>query len=290
MPEPYGPAPESDPGASSRPKIPDSVSIAVELWVVVIVGQIVALFAQTGTFVDMIRDQVRAAPQEGVPPEQVDFMTSSGFVIGVLVVTSLFLTAITALVVWFTRKGYNWARVVLSAMGVYVVVSLLFSLFGDTSPVWAMIPQVISGVAALGATVLLMRGDSETYCRAMAQARKPQPVHPPTPPYPYGQNPYGQNPYGQNLYGQNPYSQNPYERNPYGQNPYGQNPYGRSPYDPNPHGENTPYGDSEHRDERVGPHPEKPHSEPVHLEKPRPENLRPENSGSENQNEGPKNQ
>ncbi|UPG69151.1 hypothetical protein [Gordonia hongkongensis] len=236
MSAPYDPA--SDPGAPSRPKIPDSVSIAVELWVVVIVGQIVAMFAQTGTFVDMIREQVDSTSQEGIPPEQIDFMTSSGFVVGVLVVTSLFLTAITALVVWFTRKGYNWARIVLSAMGVYVVVSLLFSLFGDTSPAWAMIPQVISGVAALGATVLLMRGDSERYCREMAAARKPQPIHPPAPPYPYGHSPYGQNPYG---------------HNPYGQNPYGQNPYGQNPDQQNPYGENRPYGDSEHRGENEGP-------------------------------------
>jgi hypothetical protein len=252
MSAPYDPAsdPASDPGAPSRPKIPDSVSIAVELWVVVIVGQIVAMFAQTGTFVEMIRDQVSSAPQEGVPPEQIDFMTSSGFVVGVLVVTSLFLTAITALVVWFTRKGYNWARIVLSAMGVYVVVSLLFSLFGgDTSPAWAMVPQVISGVAALGATVLLMRGDSEKYCREMAAARKPQPVHPPSPPYPYGQNPYGQNPYGQNPYGQN-----------------------------------RPYGDSDHRG-APGPYSDDARSEPVHLDKPHPENR-----GTDTQNEGPKNQ
>ncbi|WP_431839881.1 hypothetical protein [Gordonia hongkongensis] len=258
MSAPYDPA--SVPGAPSRPKIPDSVSIAVELWVVVIVGQIVAMFAQTGTFVDMIRDQVSSAPQEGVPPEQIDFMTSSGFVVGVLVVTSLFLTAITALVVWFTRKGYNWARIVLSAMGVYVVVSLLFSLFGgDTSPAWAMVPQVISGVAALGATVLLMRGDSEKYCREMAAARKPQPVHPPSPPYPYGQNPYGQNPYGQNPYGQNPYGQNPYVQN-------------------------RPYVDSDHRG-APGPYSDDARSEPVHLDKPHPENR-----GTDNQNEGPKNQ
>ncbi|GAC54504.1 hypothetical protein [Gordonia amicalis] len=193
---------ESD--AELRPRIPDSISIAVELWAVVVVGQVVALFAQTGTFVDLVRDQVRDNPPNGVSEDQLQFMTSSGFVIGILVAMSVFLTAITALVVWFTRKGYNWARIVLGAMGVYIVVNLVFSLFGDTDPAWAMVPLVISGVAALGATVLLMRADSEKYCRRMAEERKPRPVPPPAPPYPYGQNPYGQNPYGQYPYGQNP--------------------------------------------------------------------------------------
>ncbi|MBD0861874.1 hypothetical protein IA539_11705 [Gordonia sp. zg691] len=257
-----------DPFESSKPKIPDSVSIAVELWVAVVVGQIVALFAQTGTFVDTVRDQVRSAPPEGVTSDQLEFMTSSGFVVGVLVAMSVFLTAITALIVWFTRKGYNWARIVLSAMGVYVAVSLLFSLFaGNTSPAWAMVPLVISGVAALGATVLLMRGDSETYCRTMAAARKPQPVLPSSTPYPGapGQNPYGQNPYGQNPYGQNPYGQNPYGQNPYGQNPYGQNPYGRSGT-PSQHAAppgDSPYGDSEHREKDASErHPDSPSEGP----------------------------
>lgn len=228
----------SDPDAQQRPAIPDSISIAVELWVVVVVGQIVALFAQTGTSVDMVRDQIRDNPQQGVSEDQLQFMTSSGFVVGVLVAMSVFLTAITALVVWFTRKGYNWARIVLGAMGVYIVVNLVFSLFGDTEPAWAMVPLVISGVAALGATVLSMRGDSEKYCRRMAEERKPRPVPPAAARYPYGQNSYGQNPDGQNPYGQNPYGQNPYGQGPYGQNPYGDNPYGQGPYGQNPYGHN----------------------------------------------------
>lgn len=256
----------SEPDARQRPTIPDSISIAVELWVVVVVGQIVALFAQTGTFVDLVRDQVRDNPQQGLSADQMQFMTSSGFVIGLLAAMSVFLTAITALVVWFTRKGYNWARIVLGAMGVYIVVNLLFLLFGSTDPAWATVPLVISGVAALGATVLLMRGDSEKYCRRMAEERKPRPVPPAAPPYPYGQNPYGQNPYGTDPYGQNPYGQDAYGQNPYGQNPYGHSP-SPAPHEPtpNPYGSasqpgtrsaGTPYGDSSSVDAARGGTPD----------------------------------
>lgn len=277
----------SGPDAEPRPTIPDSISIAVELWVVVVVGQIVALFAQTGTFVDLVRDQIRTNPQQGVSEDQLQFMTSSGFVIGVLVAMSVFLTAITALVVWFTRKGYNWARIVLGAMGVYIVVNLLFSLFGDTDPAWAMVPLVISGVAALGATVLLMRGDSEKYCRRMAEERKPRSVPPATPQYPYSEYPYGQNPYGTNPYGQGNHGPGPYGQNPYGQNPYGQNPYGHSPSPaphettPDPYGSpsqpgaqsgDSPYGDSSSGADRGGT----------------PDLRKPENPDPDS--EGPKNQ
>lgn len=246
----------SEADAHQRPTIPDSISIAVELWVVVVVGQIVALFAQTGTFVDMVRDQIRANPQEGVSADQLQFMTSSGFVVGVLVAMSVFLTAITALVVWFTRKGYNWARIVLGAMGVYIVVNLVFSLFGDLEPAWAMVPLVISGVAALGATVLLMRGDSEKYCRRMAEERKPRPVPPAAAPYPYGQNPYGQNPYGQDPSGQNPYGQNPYGHNPYPtHHEPTPNPYG-SASEPGTQSAGTPYGDNSPGDAARGGTPD----------------------------------
>ncbi|MBA5845685.1 hypothetical protein [Gordonia amicalis] len=275
---------ESD--AELRPRIPDSISIAVELWAVVVVGQVVALFAQTGTFVDLVRDQVRDNPPNGVSEDQLQFMTSSGFVIGILVAMSVFLTAITALVVWFTRKGYNWARIVLGAMGVYIVVNLVFSLFGDTDPAWAMVPLVISGVAALGATVLLMRADSEKYCRRMAEERKPRPVPPPAPPYPYGQNPYGQNPYGQNPYGQNPYGQNPYGQNPYGQNPYGQYPYGQNPSQPGTQPGDTPYGDSSPEAAARGGSSEAGGAGTPDLRKP--ESPNPENTDSDS--EGPKKQ
>jgi len=180
-----------------------------------------------------IEDPLVVGFTPGLTPEQLETATSAGVIIGILVAMTVALTAVTALIVWLTRKGYNWARIVLGAMGVYIVVDMVFSFFADISPAWAMVPLVIGGVAALGATVLLMKGDSEKYCRRMAQVRKaaktPQPA-----PAVHGPNPYAQNPYTQNPYAQNPYTQNPYGQSPYEQNPYHENPYGQNPHTPNP--------------------------------------------------------
>ena len=188
MSAPIGPLPDDASGAPSRPARPDSVSIASELWLVVVIGQIVAFFAQYQGIADSIREQVHAG-SEGVPANQVTFMTSTPFIVTVLVGVAVVLSVIPLVFVWLARRGYNWARVVVAAMGVYVTVDMIWAFFVGRDPVWAMVPTVLSGVAGLGATILLMRRESDTYCRAMAEFRKPRPVTPPPlyPPHGWGQ-------------------------------------------------------------------------------------------------------
>ncbi|MDL9936105.1 hypothetical protein QSJ18_05075 [Gordonia sp. ABSL1-1] len=180
--------PPGSPGPSTRPTIPDAISIATELWIAVIVGQIVAFIAQYDSVATSIRDQVRDSAGD-LGADQVDLMTSTGFVVGTMVVATVVLSAIPAVFVLLTRAGRNWARIGLAALGVYVAVNALLSLFSDIEPLWAMVPLVISGVAAMAATVILMRPDSAQYCKDMAEFRKPKPpVGYPTP-YPYGSYP-----------------------------------------------------------------------------------------------------
>ncbi|GAA1479638.1 hypothetical protein GCM10009624_00780 [Gordonia sinesedis] len=177
------PRPDDDSaGAGSRPRMPDSVKIATELWIAVIVAQTVAFFARYPTMRDLWDRQVVREVQAGAPAAQVDMMSSAWILIATMIIIVVIPVAVSVTVVFFTRRGYNWARLVLGAMGIYVFLSLLFGIFGDVEPQWAMIPQVISGVAALGATILLMRRDSDTYCREMAEYRRPKPVTPAYPP------------------------------------------------------------------------------------------------------------
>lgn len=153
----------------------------------VVIGQIVAFFAQYQGIADSIREQVHAS-SEGVPADQITFMTSTPFIVTVLVGVAVVLSVIPLIFVWLARRGYNWARVVVAAMGVYVTVDMIWAFFVGRDPVWAMVPTVLSGVAGLGATILLMRSESDKYCRAMAEFRKPRPVAPPLPypPAPHG--------------------------------------------------------------------------------------------------------
>ncbi|MFW0785998.1 hypothetical protein AAFP35_15910 [Gordonia sp. CPCC 206044] len=182
MSAPIHPAPQ--PGVQTdrgeRPKRPDAISIATELWVVVILGQIVALIGQYPALRDSWDRQVRSLPED-TPREEVDLLTSSGTLITVLALLGLALTAVSVMLVLLTRNGHNWARVIIAAVGVFLAVNLVFTLFGDVSPQWVMIPMVLSGVAAIGSSVLLLRRESEQYCRAMAEHRR-RPRFPPGPP------------------------------------------------------------------------------------------------------------
>ncbi|AZG47990.1 hypothetical protein [Gordonia insulae] len=178
MTAPIHPAP-AEPG--TRPARPDAVTIATELWVVVILGQIVAFIGQYPSLRDAWERQVRTLPAD-TPQQQVDMLNSGGTLIVVLSIFAVALTAISAGLVLLTRNGYNWARIVVAAMGVFIAVNLVFTLFGDVEPRWAMIPMVISGVAAIGASVLLLRRESEKYCREMAEHRRRPPQYPTGPP------------------------------------------------------------------------------------------------------------
>lgn len=215
------PPQSADPTSGGRPALADSVRIATELWIVVILAQLVGYFAQYPMMRDTWDRQVRDLPAN-TPREQLDMLSSGWLLTTVLVVVAVVLTALSATVVFFTRRGYNWARLVLGALGVYVFVNLLFAVFGDVSPRWAMIPIVLGGVAAVGATVLLMRRDADTYCREMAEYRKtaksgrsayPAPAYPPQP---YPGQPYPGQPYQGQQYEphQYPTQQDPTQQYP----------------------------------------------------------------------------
>ncbi|MBD0020667.1 hypothetical protein GII33_18740 [Gordonia pseudamarae] len=194
-------------GPAGRPKLADSVSIAVELWVVVIVGQIIAFVGQYQMIRDFVADYVADLPED-TPQSQIDLLSEPSTTVGLMVVVGTVLTVISIGVVLLVRNGYNAARVLLGGMSAYLAVSMVMAFFADMTPGWVMIPVVISGVAALGAAVMLMRGDSYTYCRAMARHRRDK-RNPPRPQMPAsgGYPPYPQGGYPQSGYPQAGYPQ-----------------------------------------------------------------------------------
>ncbi|MGK2317297.1 hypothetical protein [Gordonia rhizosphera] len=193
--------PAGEPGGEQRPKRPDAVTIAAELWAAVILGQIIGFIAQYPTMRDTWDRQIASMPAD-TPKEELDVLTSSALLITVMAVAGVALTVVSVTLVLLTRAGYNWARIVVAAMGVFLAVNAGFMLFGDVSPTWVMIPLVISGVAGIGSSVLLLRRESEQYCRAMTAYRRrpPRPAQPAWPPAGPPNGPYsgygpGQPPY-----------------------------------------------------------------------------------------------
>ena len=73
---------------AGRPKLVESVSIAVELWVVVIVGQIIAFVGQYPMIRDYFADAVADLPKD-TPQDQIDLLSASSTIIGVMVVVGV---------------------------------------------------------------------------------------------------------------------------------------------------------------------------------------------------------
>ncbi|MFT4044993.1 MAG: hypothetical protein QM673_17665 [Gordonia sp. (in: high G+C Gram-positive bacteria)] len=202
-----------------RPALVDSVAIATELWIVVIIARAVALFAEYPTLRSMLDERVSQISPD-VSASEIDALLSPTVLVTALVITAVVLIAVSIAVAWCARRGYNWARVVLGAMGFYIVVDTVFSLLDSIEPRWVAIPLVIAGVGAFGASVLLLRRDSDTYCREMAEFRKHGPIAPSVQ-YPYGPS----NPYGPPLQQTGPVQPGPYQPGSYQPGPYQPGPY-----------------------------------------------------------------
>ncbi|MFW0788641.1 hypothetical protein [Gordonia sp. CPCC 205333] len=158
-----------------RPKIVESMAIALELWLVVIVGRAVASFAQYPAVKSMFADSA-ANPPEGASKETVDLMnamSSTGVVIAAIVVSTVLVGGLSLLVMWFARQGHNWARMLLAGASMFVVIwTILNVVIFRVEPTWIAVPLIIAGVAAGGALVALVRRDAETWCAEMTLYRQ----------------------------------------------------------------------------------------------------------------------
>ncbi|MBM7365977.1 hypothetical protein [Gordonia hydrophobica] len=171
--------PTADPAA--KPKRPDSIRFVVELWVGVIVLQVVAM-AANWTVLRADFDRQMADVERRLDDPALMANTDVTFAIGMAVVIVI-LVAVAAVLMWFTFIGYTWARLILGWASAFVTVNLVFAvaaLFMDTntdstlpeSPTWAMVPTILGGVCAVGALTALMHRDSAAYCREAAAYRR----------------------------------------------------------------------------------------------------------------------
>ncbi|QRY61769.1 hypothetical protein JVX90_15345 [Gordonia sp. PDNC005] len=165
------------PDTTDAPKRPDSVRLAVELWAVVIVAELITFVAQYS----VLRETMQKSIDEMIKDGQEVPASASAVTIGAMVILSVILLAVAGVVLKFTWDGRNWARQVLGVFSAFLSVQLVFgviSLFitsdsndGATVPAWAMIFEIIGGVAAIGALVALMHRDTTVFCRDTAAWR-----------------------------------------------------------------------------------------------------------------------
>lgn len=169
------------PAAPDRPAVPESIRIALQLMVVLIVAQLVVAVARFGVLRDEYLRVARESTAMRDESMQITPAIASAYLIGVTVVV----VAVAVLLMWLTFRGYTWARIVLGLGAAYSAVQMVFALFGVlfgdgpgplAGPTWSMLPEILGGVAAAGAMIALLHRDSVGYCSAMAKYRKARKV------------------------------------------------------------------------------------------------------------------
>lgn len=185
-----------------RPKRIESMAIAVELWLIVLVARMVAEFGSYPAVKAMMADQVAA--RKDLPADTAKLVMSPAVLITSMVVGAVVITAVALAVMWFAREGYNWARLLLAGASLYVVISTIWGVaVVGASPSWIAVPLIVAGVAALGAIFALLRRDTESWCADMAlfRSRRRAPKYPHYPAAGNGSAGNGYRPGGQEHHG-----------------------------------------------------------------------------------------
>ncbi|MEV4128305.1 hypothetical protein [Nocardia sp. NPDC049707] len=167
-PDPRGPVV----GPPPRPEPPEDIRTARQLWwgvigfgIVQMIGSVVAAFRQRQDFAQKMYDQAHVS-DPNFTMANAELMVSLAFVIAVVI--GLALAAFAVLFVHQLVRGKLWARTLLTAVGVWLVlvaVGTLFALEAVTgaASLVAGAAAIVQGVLAAGAVYLSHRPDSTAY-------------------------------------------------------------------------------------------------------------------------------
>lgn len=168
----HGPGYSGYPGPGPKPEPPTDVVTAVQLWWAVAalglvqgVAMISLLLGQKSMFVDeMLKNQ--AAVDAGLTRADVDGMFP--LVIVTAVVMIVIVTVVFLLFVRSMNRGKNWARMLLTFVGIFMVVFAIPVVFGlgsdgSTSTLLFGGAEILQAVVAVGAVVMMHRKESNPY-------------------------------------------------------------------------------------------------------------------------------
>ncbi|UYP18141.1 hypothetical protein OED52_15945 [Rhodococcus sp. Z13] len=167
------PAPPSGPGPAADRPVPADVTTAYQLWCAVLGLAIVSLLAslvdmwnRRGELVATMTDMVEQEALEGITTEQLESAVPVLLVItgaiGLVVVGLLYL------VVRQLLRAKNWARMLLTLLGVFMSLTTLPTVFGvgvgDGGASWVLgMVGILQAVATVGAIVLMHRGEANRF-------------------------------------------------------------------------------------------------------------------------------
>lgn len=162
--------------------IPTDVVTAFQLWFVVaalgivyLVAALAFAYGDRDAFVDQVVDEL--AKQSDTVLARADVEQLFVFaIIATGVFLSVVLTGLLTLFAFKMRRGRNWARMLLTMIGVFTVFSAIPTIFGigaGTGPAALMMggAGILQAVAAIGAIVLMHRKESNEYFLNLPPAR-----------------------------------------------------------------------------------------------------------------------
>lgn len=170
--------PDPSPSAGSAPSRPESIAILIQLSILAVVCQLIAMpgsyWAARDRAVPMVTEQFPNG--EVSDPEAVARMVA----ISGIVLSCLILVALVTSLLFLLLRGKGWARFligwVMAVMTVMMIFEVFGAVFGDDSqqalPIWAMIARIVGGVAALGASLAAMHPDTRKYVEQAAAFRR----------------------------------------------------------------------------------------------------------------------
>uniref|UniRef100_UPI002480557F hypothetical protein n=1 Tax=Nocardia pseudovaccinii TaxID=189540 RepID=UPI002480557F len=155
-----------------RPEPPEDIRTARQLWwgvigfgILQMLGSVVAAFQQRKDFAQKMFDQVHVG-DPNFTMANAELMVSLAFVVAVVI--GLALAAFALLFVHQFVRGKLWARTLLTAVGVWLVLVAIGTLFAleavtGAASLVAGAAAIVQGVLAAGAVYLSHRPDSTVY-------------------------------------------------------------------------------------------------------------------------------
>ena len=167
------PAPPIGPGAAANRPVPGDVTTAYQLWcgvlalaVVNLTANLADLLSRRDELLDLMTTMAAEESLDGITTEQLESA------IPVLVVlisgVGLALVGLLYLVVRQLLKGKNWARMLLTLLGVFMSLSTLPTVFGvgvgNHVIGWILgVVGILQAVATVGAIVLMHRREANHF-------------------------------------------------------------------------------------------------------------------------------
>lgn len=165
--------PQPDPRSDADRPVPQDVTTAFQLWCGVLVLAAVSLvlslvdvWGQRAVLLDLFVEMSDDPAMEGITEADLE-----GVLPVVLGFTAVLGLAVLGLLYFFARRmrsGKNWARMVLTLIGVFMTLTTLPTVFGLGAEQGVLgmagsIVSILQAVATVGAIVLLHRRDSNLY-------------------------------------------------------------------------------------------------------------------------------